>query len=104
MGRPRRMAKVLSLLCAVALLAAALAVPAVSAGAPGGPSAHAAKKCKKRHGHKRKCRKKLPPNPYVAGQPCDPALAQAYARYNFLCLPQPQPDGTTQNQLVPALA
>jgi hypothetical protein len=87
-----------------ALLAAAVLAltPALAAADSGGATAHTAKKrCKK---HKKKCRKHRPPNPYATGQPCDPALAKAYAQYGFLCLPQPQPDGTSPYQLVPSLA
>jgi uncharacterized membrane protein len=85
-----------------AVLAAALVAAVPTAGAAAGPTAHAAKKkCKK---HRKKCRKHPAPNPYSAGQPCDPNLAQAYAKYGFLCLPQPQPDGTSPYLLVPSLA
>jgi len=62
---------------------------------------HAVKKCKR---HKKKCRKHPRPNPYSAGQPCDPSLSQAYAKYGFLCLPQPQADGSSPYLLVPSLA
>ena len=99
----RKIAVLAALALALALLAAA-----PSGGASGGSiavkgKASKARSCKKKA--KRHCKpKKRPPNPYVEGQPCAPAQAKAYARYDFLCLPQPQPDGTTQYQLVKSLA
>jgi hypothetical protein len=94
------LAKLTRLFVAAALAVALVATfPAAGSAAP--PTAHAAKKCKK---HKKKCRKHPGPNPYSVGQPCDPSLAKAYAKYGFLCLPQPQPDGTSPYQLVPSLA
>jgi hypothetical protein len=96
----------------VALLSVALAagavVPAAISGAAGGdgPTAQVAKKkCKKGYKLKKgKCRKKKGSNPYVEGQPCDPARSEHYAKYGFLCLPQPQPDGTAPHLLVKSLA
>jgi hypothetical protein len=89
-------------LLAAAALSVALVAAVPAAGSAAAPTAHAAKKkCKK---HRKKCRKHPGPSPYSAGQPCDPNLAQAYAKYGFLCLPQPQPDGTSPYLLVPSLA
>jgi hypothetical protein len=90
-------------------LAAGAVLPAAISGASGGgdaPTAQVAKKkCKKGYKLKKgKCRKKKGPNPYVEGQPCDPAKSKHYAEYGFLCLPQPQPDGTTPYLLVKSLA
>jgi hypothetical protein len=102
LGLTRKIAVLAALVLALALLAAA-----PSGGASGGSNtvkgkASKAKSCKKA---KRHCKpKRRPPNPYVEGQPCAPAQAKAYARYDFLCLPQPQPDGTMQYQLVKSLA
>jgi hypothetical protein len=85
-----------------AALSSALVAAVPAAGSAAVPTAHTAKKkCKK---HRKKCRKHRAPNPYSAGQPCDPSLAQAYAKYGFLCLPQPQPDGTSPYLLVPSRA
>jgi hypothetical protein len=89
------------------LLAAAVAASVTAAGASarsagdGLVAAHAAKKCKK---GKRRCKKKRPPSPYVEGQPCDPGLWKAYAKYDFHCLQQPQPDGTSPYLLVKSRA
>ena len=97
---------VLALLLSLALAAGSLAPGAVGASGSDGPTAQAAKKkCKKGYKLKKgKCRKKKGPNPYVEGQPCDPARSEHYAKYGFLCLPQPQPDGTSPYLLVRALA
>jgi hypothetical protein len=91
-----------ALFIAAALAASVIAAPANAGSTATGLSvAHAAKKCKK---GKRHCKKKRPPNPYVEGQPCDPALWKAYAKYDFLCLQQPQPDGTSPFLLVKSRA
>jgi hypothetical protein len=96
-----RLAKLTRLLAAAALVVA-LTATAPAAASASAPTAHSAKKkCKK---HRKKCRKHPGPSPYAVGQPCDPNLAQAYAKYGFLCLPQPQPDGTSPYLLVPSLA
>jgi len=86
------------------ILAAAVTVPPAigSASSGEGPIAQVAKKCKHGKTKKGKCKKR--PNPYVEGQPCDPAKDDAYAKYGYLCLPQPQPDGTTPYLLVKSLA
>jgi hypothetical protein len=93
-------------LLSLALAAGALAPAATAATGADGPTAQVAKKkCKKGYKLKKgKCRKKKGPNPYVEGQPCDPAKSDHYAKYGFLCLPQPQPDGTTPHLLVKSLA
>lgn len=94
------------ILISLILAAAATVPPAIGSG--GGdsdaPTAQVAKKkCKKAKG-KKKCKKRKGPSPYVEGQPCDPAKDEAYAKYGFLCLPQPQPDGSMPYLLVKSLA
>jgi hypothetical protein len=99
----RKIAVLATLALALALLGAASSGGASSGSLAVKGKASKAKSCKK--SAKRHCkRKKRPPNPYLEGQPCVPAQAKAYARYDFLCLPQPQPDGTMQYQLVKSLA
>lgn len=97
---PRRLVSLL----AAALVAVALAapVPAVATDTGAGPVAQSAakKKCKKSKGKKRKCKRKKPNPGYYEGQPCDPAKDDHYAKYGFLCLPQPQPDGSAPHLLV----
>src|SRR5215210_6559072 len=97
--RPRT---ILALMLSLALVAGSIAPGAVAASNGDGPTAQVAKKkCKKGYKLKKgKCRKKKGLNPYVEGQPCDPAKSDAYAKYGFLCLPQPQPDGTSPYLLV----
>jgi hypothetical protein len=92
----------LTTLLLAAVLAASVTVATASARSTGDGlvAAHAAKKCKRGKKH---C-KKRPPSPYVEGQPCDPGLWKAYAKYDFLCLPQPQPDGTSPYLLVKSRA
>jgi hypothetical protein len=95
------------ILISLALAAAATVPPAVgSGGGSDGPTAQVAKKkCKKGFKLKKgKCKRRKGPNPYVEGQPCDPARDEHYAKYGFLCLPQPQPDGTMPHLLVKSLA
>ena len=96
------MPKLAALLSVLALAVFAAPLPAA---ATGSHQAHAAKKCKKGKKHcKKKPGKKPAANPFTAGQPCSPSQASTYAKYGFLCLPQPRPDGTTENQLVPSQA
>lgn len=97
----RKIAVLAALALTLACLTAAAPNSAASGGSLAAKSKAKGKSCKKA---KRHCKKKRPPNPYVEGQPCAPAQAKAYARYDYLCLPQPQPDGTTQYQLVKSLA
>jgi hypothetical protein len=99
----RKIAVLAALALALACLTAAAPSGAASSGSLAAQGKSKGKSCKQAKG-KRHCKKKRPPDPYVEGQPCAPAQAKAYARYDFLCLPQPQPDGTMQYQLVKSLA